>query len=45
MRSPRIFSLGAALLVLLMLPPLRHALEAGMGLHMLVQYPDRKSVV
>ena len=39
MRSPRIFSLGAALLALLMLPPLRHALEAGMGLHMLVQYP------
>ncbi len=32
-------ALGAVLLVALMLPPLRHALEAGMSLHMLVQYP------
>lgn len=30
---------GLALAVTLMLPPLRHALESGMGLHMLVQYP------
>ncbi len=32
-------ALGAALLAALMLPPLRHTLEAGMSLHMLVQYP------
>lgn len=32
-------ALGAALLVVLMLPPLRHTLEASMSLHMLVQYP------
>lgn len=32
-------ALGAVLLIALMLPPLRHALEAGMSLHMLVQYP------
>lgn len=32
-------ALGAALLAALMLPPLRHALEASMSLHMLVQYP------
>ncbi|WP_372525688.1 hypothetical protein [Piscinibacter sp.] len=31
--------LGAALLAVLTLPPLRHALEAGMSLHMLAQYP------
>lgn len=44
MKSPRItpalrIALGAALLAALMLPPLRHALEASMSLHMLVQYP------
>ncbi|VTU21912.1 hypothetical protein [Variovorax sp. PBL-E5] len=33
------FAIGAALLVLLMLPPLRQALESSMSLHMLVQYP------
>lgn len=32
-------ALGAVLLALPMLPPLRHALEASMTLHMLVQYP------
>jgi hypothetical protein len=32
-------ALGAALLAALMLPPLRHVLEASMSLHMLVQYP------
>jgi hypothetical protein len=31
--------LGAALLAVLTLPPLRHTLEAGMSLHMLAQYP------
>ena len=30
---------GLALLAALMLPPLRHALESSMSLHMLVQYP------
>ena len=30
---------GAGLLAVLMLAPARHALEAGMGLHMLVQFP------
>ena len=44
MKTPRMTTavqggLGAVLLALLMLPPLRHALEAGMSLHMLVQYP------
>ncbi len=44
MKSPRItpalrIALGAVLLAALMLPPLRHALEASMSLHMLVQYP------
>lgn len=44
MKIPRITTagragLGAVLLALLMLPPLRHALEAGMNLHMLAQYP------
>ena len=33
------FALGAALLLGLMLPPLRQALESSMSLHMLVQYP------
>jgi len=33
------FAVGAALLLELMLPPLRPALESSMSLHMLVQYP------
>ncbi|MDP3758987.1 MAG: hypothetical protein Q8R01_00560 [Ramlibacter sp.] len=36
---PRLTAAAAALLVLLALPPLRQALEAGMTTHMLVQYP------
>ena len=44
MKTPRMTTavqggLGVVLLALLILPPLRHALEAGMSLHMLVQYP------
>ena len=39
-RSPAICAgLGAALLGLLVLPQVRHALEASMALHMLAQYP------
>lgn len=44
MKMPRIaparrIALGVVLLAALMLPPLRHTLEASMSLHMLVQYP------
>ena len=44
MKTPRMTTavqggLGVVLLALLMLPQLRHALEASMSLHMLVQYP------
>ena len=44
MKTPRMTTavqggLGVVLLALLMLPPLQHALEASMSLHMLVQYP------
>jgi hypothetical protein len=44
MNAPRLTpalqtGLGAALLAVLTLPPLRHTLEAGMSLHMLAQYP------
>ena len=33
------FAIGAALLVVLMLPPLQRTMESSMSLHMLLQYP------
>jgi hypothetical protein len=37
--GPAQAAVGALLLIVLMLPPLRHALEAGMRQHMLLQFP------
>jgi uncharacterized paraquat-inducible protein A len=39
MRAPPLPLVGLGLLLLMLLPPLRHAIEARMSTHMLVQFP------